>query len=814
MIMGASTFFELYSHPNKRLYEHLNEVAELSREIVQEKEFNGKIFDKNLLSEVAYVIGFSHDFGKVTKAFQEHLLNKKSTELAYHSQISSLFTYYSVKEYLKNKGIHNTLLPFIAWMVVFRHHGDLYSLLGPEGMVETFKNKSSLIEKQILDIKKNTLEATKTTYSNLNFVSIEYFLNNWKQLIEDLKKTSHYVGSELSNYFLTIFLYSTLLDADKLSASGLGKLPERVSVADNLVDNYKAKTFTKNEHSSINKLRSEAYDEVLTKLNNLDVTKDRVLAIELPTGSGKTLTAFSFALKLRHKISKEYGFAPKIIYCLPFLSIIDQNSETMRKVIAMDHKDIPSNLMLTHHHLSDIDYKVKDDSELEQSLGDPLNALLLIEGWRSEIVITTFVQFFHSLITNRNRSARKFHNMINSIILLDEVQAIPRRYWDVVAESLKILATECNNWIILMTATMPLIFKKEEVKTLIEDKDYYYNTLNRVEYRFNLKEKSIEDFNKYVVEDIFKSTEDIMIVHNTIWASKKTYEYVKEKITEKYGNPCVSDEGIASFPGINLIYLSSNVIPKHRQKRIEAMKSKVRKIIVSTQVVEAGVDISVDKVYRDFAPIDSIIQTAGRCNRNSEKEMGIVNVCLLYDERNNKKVYPSYQIYDLILLGITKQLVEEYNTVQEKDFNMNIIPKYYENVRSRSSSSVTCSSVSDPHIDLVKEVKSLDFTVIEKCFKLIEEEPWKTDVFVKIDEHAKDVLNNFRKILEIENFKDRRREFLRIRKDLFDYVISVNRNALPPYLEELGGLIIVDGENYDKETGFKGKESLEDTIII
>ncbi|MGC9014385.1 MAG: CRISPR-associated helicase Cas3' [Thermoproteota archaeon] len=812
--MEISSYFELYSHPNKPLYEHLSEVAEISRRIVQEKEFNGKLFDKSLLSEVTYIIGFSHDFGKATKAFQEHLLNKKSTELAYHSQISSLFTYYSVREYLKNNGINDALLPFIAWMIVFRHHGDLYSPLGAEGMIETLRNKSSLVEKQIEDIKRNSFEPVKKIYHELKFLSIEDFISDWKKIIRDLKDFSHCISGDLSNYFLSIYLYSVLLDADKLSASKLRKLPERVSIADNLVDNYKAKTFfISNEFSNIIKLRSEAYKEIMIKLNKLDVAKDRILSIELPTGSGKTLAAFSFALKLRNKVSKEYGFIPKIIYCLPFLSIIDQNSKIIRDVLSMGYKDIPSNLMLTHHHLSDIYYKLKDDSELEHSLKDPLKASLLIEGWHSEIVITTFVQFFHSLITNKNRSARKFHNMTNSIILLDEVQAIPRKYWDVVAESLKLLAKEYNSWIILMTATMPLIFKEGEINALVEDKNYYYNTLNRVEYRFDLEEKSVDEFNKYVTDDILRDNKDIMVVHNTIWASKKTYKYIKEKLIDKYGNPHISEEGIASFPGINLIYLSSNVIPKHRQKRIEAMKSKVRKIIVSTQVVEAGVDISVNKVYRDFAPIDSIVQTAGRCNRNSESNMGVVNIFLLYDKRNNEKIYPSYQIYDPILLDVTRRLIKDYKIIQEKDFNMSIIPKYYNEVRSKSSPSVRCPSVSDSPIDLVKSVEKLDFTVIEKCFKLIEEEPWKTDVFVEIDEHAKNIFNNFRKILEIENFEDRQRAFLSIRKDLFDYVISINKSMLLSS-KELGGLITIGEENYDRETGFRGKDGFEDTTII
>ncbi|MGC9069056.1 MAG: CRISPR-associated helicase Cas3' [Thermoprotei archaeon] len=804
--------FRLYSHknPNKLLYEHLHEVANLSKEIVQQKIFNDEIYNKDLLAEVAYIIGLTHDFGKATMAFQEHLFKNFSSELAHHSQISSLFAYYAVREYLKKKNINDSLLPLIAWIVVSRHHTDLKDLLGVDSMIERTKNdlERGLIEKQINDIKNYNLSEIEKIYDSFDFIDIEKFLNDeWRNIFKDIRSSARRMGS-LEHYFLTVFLYSVLLDADKLNASGLVQPPSRIMKVDNnLVDNYKEKMQIVT-NTPINQLREKAYKEVLNNMNKIDFLKNKILTIELPTGSGKTFAALSFALKLRDKISQEYGFVPKIIYCLPFLSIIDQTSKIIHDLLSLNYKDITSNLILTHHHLSDVIYKIKENETL-----DPLKSLLLIEGWHSEIIVTTFMQFFHSLITNKNSSARKFHNMINSIVILDEIQTIPHKYWNVLSETLKYL-TKYNSWIILMTATMPLIFKKEEVCPLVVQRDYYYKELDRVEYRFHLEEMTLDDFNKLVTKNILSTDKNIMIVLNTIYSSKKTYQYIRDVLKDKLGEPKITEDGIAEFPNLILVYLSSNIIPKHRRNRINKIKeAQKRKIIVSTQVIEAGTDISVDEIYRDFAPLDSIIQTAGRCNRHNERDHGTVNIYYLKEVKDNKSILFSYQIYDTLLLEITHELLKEYSLIKEKDFNLEVIPKYYEKIRNRGAFSVQCPSINEP-VDLTEMLENLRFTTIGNCFKLIEDEYYKTDAFVNIDDDSNKILKKIELILKKEDLNEKRKEFLAIRKELFDHVISVDKRVINIINQEKSPIPVIRRDYYDIETGFKGKSEYEDALII
>src|SRR5450830_506841 len=135
---------------------------------------------------------------------------------------------------------------------------------------------------------------------------------------------------------------------------------------------------------------------------------NNIYSLNVPTGTGKTLTALSFSLKLRDKIKTELNFMTKIIYSLPFLSIIDQNFKVFEDVFKNVQGYTPTtDILLKHHHLSDIFYETNGNVEYDTS-----ESLLLIEGWNSEIIVTTFIQFFHSLISNKNRSLRKFHNII------------------------------------------------------------------------------------------------------------------------------------------------------------------------------------------------------------------------------------------------------------------------------------------------------------------------------------------------------------------------------------------------------------------
>jgi CRISPR-associated endonuclease/helicase Cas3 len=800
--MKMSCSFKLRSHPDKLLIDHLENVGRLSEGIINSKH----IKHKDILAKVVYLIGVTHDFAKATTFFQKRFDNREEqTEKARHGFLSSLLGYYLVKRHLFkiNKLAEFQHFPVYAWIAIKRHHGNVQNVRWDALNAEISaldESGKEIVQEQIEDIVENNLDEVIGVYEKLledfdirEFIEI---VKSWKEFAKEIKMDVVKICREkgIRHFFNILFLYSVLLDADKLDASET-EIPSRIrDVKKVIVDNYKKSKFSVSG-SFIEKIREEAYKEVNNFIEKLDLRNEQILAINLPTGMGKTLTGLSFSLGLRERIEKELSFTPKIIYCLPFLSIIDQNSEVIEEVFKIGGKydQIPSNLFLKHHHLADIIYKEEKDGELDP-IKDLNKSLLLVEGWNSEIVITTFVQFFHSLITNRNRAARKFHNILNSIIILDEVQSIPHKYWLLIKESLTHLAEEFNCWILLMTATQPLIFEGEkEIKHLLRDKEKYFQVFDRVEFNFDLDERGkfneteFDSFKSKILDEIINNNDkNLMVVLNTIGSCKELYDFLKEKLSEVYGadpgpEERLDEDGICIFSDMDLINLSTNILPSFRLKRINKIKDKKkRKIVITTQLIEAGVDISVDVIYRDMAPLDCIIQSAGRCNRNNEKREGKIHVVLLKDE-NGRKFY-SY-IYDPMLIEATLELIKGFGrTVSEKDFVANATAKYYGLIKARASRDVSRN--------LLGNLRKLNFADISE-FRLIEEKLPSISVFIEIDGEAEKIREEVEEIFSLEKGFKRREKLLEIRREINENTISARYSGKT---ESIKSLPFLEGE--------------------
>ncbi len=764
--------FKLKSHPDKLLKEHLENVGRLSKEILKSKT----IKSKEVFTEVAYLIGITHDFGKATSYFQNWLENGRKTQYAQHGFLSSLVGYLVVRNFLSGaqKLDEFWYLPAVAWIVINKHHGNLRDILNEEA--EKLKDQSELeiVKEQLNDIFSNNLTEVVEIYNSLDYSDISKILieiknleNLTQQIRKDIKKIckNSFKDYDVRYYFLILLFYSILLDADKLDASGRRNLPKREDIPSDIVDEYKKKKFGKPK-TEVDIIREKAYNEVIAKVSDIDLTYERILSINLPTGCGKTLIGLSFALKLRERIKTSFGFTPKIIYSLPFLSIIDQNTKIIEDILKLNHEEIPSNLLLIHHHLADIKYKEIKDGEL--NIEELNRSLLLTEGWHSEIVITTFVQLFHSLITNKNRAARKFHNITNSILILDEIQSVPHKYWLLINKVLKHLACDFNCWIILMTATRPLIFRDEEIKELVTNPKEYFNAFNRVVFNFDLKIRDLEEFKYEILNKILYGDKNILIVLNTINSCKELYEFLKKELALFYGvdkkDVSIDKDGIANFPDLELINLSTHILPSYRLRRINRIKNgggKKRKIIVTTQLIEAGVDISIDIVYRDFAPLDCLIQTAGRCNRNDESDEGYVNIVIL---KNKRQEFYKY-IYDSTLIDATRDVIGTFSgTVEEKDFVLSSVDEYYKIVLKRGSKKDSKN--------ILDSIVKLDFSKTSE-FNLIQEKLPTVSLFVEINDIAEEIRKKMEEIFESKKGFTQKLEILEMRKEINNYTIQV-----------------------------------------
>lgn len=794
--MKILPYTDLMSHPNKKLENHLKNVADFSYDVFNFLE----IENKELFSNISFLIGLTHDFAKSTSFFQTYLSDHTKKENTQHSFLSAIFTYYVVKNYLDKNNINfESNLSIISYIVVLAHHGNLKDITKLDDYNEK-KINSKMVLKQIEDLKSSDDNLSKF-YDDFEIDFFRFF-DEFDEISEEITDELLIFSFEgnIDNYFYILLFYSSLLDADKMDASESKRI-NRENIPGDIVDIFK-KNNLRDSKDNINKTREEAYQEVNGNILNMDLN-ERILSIELPTGIGKTFTGVSAALKLKERINNELNFNPRIIYSLPFLTIVDQNSDTISSILNESSLK-GSNFLLNHNHLSDMNYKSNDLENYDIS-----NSKILIEGWNSEIIVTTFIQFFYSIISNKNKSLRKFHNITNSIILLDEIQSLPYKYWKIINLFFKKLAYEYNCWIILMTATQPYIFKENEIKSLVDNVDYYFNKFDRVNYNFNLDSQNFEDFKKEFVDKISNdSKNDYLVVLNTINSSKELYEFIKDYYSVMDYDIYLDDCNGICYIGddIQLIYLSNNIIPKHRLEKINAIKESNRQsILISTQLIEAGVDIDVDIIYRDLAPLDSLVQTAGRCNRSGNKEKGIVNVISLRNE--NGKSYSSF-IYDSLLLNKTKEVLTSLNQISEKEFNLAAAKNYFKLIYN--------SGTQDDY--LIKIIENLRFPEIPSNFKLIEEDIQKVDVFVVINSEAKLLFEKYNDIINNYEGFDRNNEFLKIKNKFYKYVISVDETKIGSANNLCNDEIFYIGENdvfrkYDLDTGFKPEDD-ENPFII
>jgi CRISPR-associated endonuclease/helicase Cas3 len=751
----------LYSHPNVFLEDHINGVIGIARQILGE------------IPEWFYIPLAFHDFGKSTRYFQDYIQTGKKVrkELTNHSYLSAVFCV----NVAYNLGFKDRLVE--SFIFPLKHHTDLENLKGTLDDIIEDKTKE-ILKKQIealdidgfekfvqnIEIPKRIKDflLSQDTLQNLKKDLGEFVdkaINKYRKFVLDQRE------KERVNFYEFNFYFSVLLDADKTQAgSGSDTLPQPKLFDFQRIESYKS--HLSKGQADIIKKRETAFREVM---ENFDKGKgSRVFTLVLPTGMGKTLTGLSVALKL----AKEGGHK-RIIYSLPFLSIIDQTEMVLRKGLNLKS----SEELLVYHHLAEPTYK-ESDREYDFDVGR-----VFYEGWNSGVILTTFYQLFYTLLGLENGYLRRFNKFKDAIIILDEIQALPPKYWLFVKESLNHLSQNLNARIILMTATNPFIYKEGEAFELVE-KSKYRKGLNRYRMVIELQGRGIEELAKEVAERVEREKDkSFLIILNTIASSQNFYKILR---------------GIVDVP---MTYLSTAVVPYERKERIKGIKEGRYRVVVSTQVVEAGMDIDFDVVYRDFAPLDSLNQSAGRCNRNGERSVGEVRVVKLKNEKNEEF---ARKIYDgIILLNTTEKLLKNLSELSEEEL-LELIDKYYEMVWNKKS-----QGDSKELLEYVKQLKYEDLTE----FKLIKEEPYKHQVFVVLNDEAKKVLERVKEVIRnVRNGQwkiwEARSELEKIKTHFYSFVINVNLGGSGdsiPIDEDLQIYVIgsdVLRQYYDEEVGF------------
>ena len=814
----------LKSHPDKELLNHLRNVAINTKRKIANKNLNLSLLKKEELTDLAYLIGVCHDFGKATTYFQEHLFGKTNAKLSNHGLISALLGYFLAEKLLGEDSIFS----ISAYILIKRHHGDLDSPIEP---IYEFEPD---VKKQLQNIeqnhKKETIELYKKLLTDYDFDLLDAWYNlknlDFGDFIDDIEDkifdfdeiNGKDKGIEL--FLITNLLYSALIDSDKKDAAEVdnsyfaGCLNEKVSVSDYIEHCRKEDPEKFDPEKPINKQRNHFFQEII---NNEKITpKNKIYTLTAPTGIGKTFGAFAFANKLKEKL----GSKARIIYSLPFTSIIDQNHTELEKIIKFNlkvkYENAPTKYLLKHHYLAPMELEnYKETKNENEKYENYLDDLLLIEAWESANIVTTFIQLFYSTIGYKNSFLRKFHNIVNSIILLDEVQNIPGKYHKITGDVFRVLAERFNTYFLLMTATQPDIFSEEESVALVDYPKYFsHQIFNRVNLHIvdNLKEMTIEDF-----VDYFKSNFQIrsgLIVCNTKRSAIKIYQDIKN-----------------NFSNYHCYSLTTYLTPKDRQDRIveigKRVKNQEKVIVVSTQLIEAGVDLSFQEVYRDISPFDSVVQVAGRCNRNGEFE-NKGNTYLLQLTEGKKK--PS-AIYDQKLLQNCKETIANSVLYESSDF-LNLSKEYFMKFDFEFESNRLLTAIKM----LNYSTETTNETPVKK-FRLIKNIPDQDDLIICTEKDAENKIQELQELLETlkKTDRDKQKEKFNLlsgkieslKKEINKYRITLYSSDLDEYRDSgiiqsvfsyLKYISYKDQKEYlyDREKGFlkKPKKQLNNYEIL
>jgi CRISPR-associated endonuclease/helicase Cas3 len=409
------------------------------------------------------------------------------------------------------------------------------------------------------------------------------------------------VGNDAMAFMLRFF-FSCLVDADFLATEAFMNQSQAklrtawpndiISKMLPILENHLSKKFASSSDTPVNQARENVRQACFTAASHAP----GFFSLTVPTGGGKTLSSLLFALRHAHL----HGHR-RIIYVIPFTSIIRQNADVFREAFANLSKELGREIILEHHSKFESKPSTEDNEQDRHRLAS--------ENWNAPIIVTTNVQFFESLFASRTSSCRKLHRIARSVIIFDEVQALPSRLLHPILRSLNCLVKDLGCTAVFCTATQPALDQRdgftigipsEEITPIIQDEAALFQTLRRVEPK-HLGSLDDESLISHIREN---STHGCLIILNTTKAAQTLHQKLS--------------------PHLTALHLSARMCPAHivqvldEAKQLRAQNQAVA--LVSTQLIEAGVDISFPVVYRAECGLDSFAQAAGRCNRHGELE--------------------------------------------------------------------------------------------------------------------------------------------------------------------------------------------------
>lgn len=566
--------------------EHCRGVAEIAAELLRDIG----------LEKTAYLAGMVHDFGKFSENFKNYIEKAANGEKVQRGSVNHTFA--GVRFLLKKhsdeqvSGFSDIILEILAY-AVGAHHG-LFDCVDDNNNNGFTKR----IQKEGIDYLNAAQEFLKICCSEQDIEDLlKQSEKEFLPVFNEIEKLADNVDAKIQNTQITFYIgflarliLSAIIEADRSDTAQFmngysEKTVKNISeIWINCIKNVEQKLSIMPLDKPINKTRAQI-SALCAEAGNLE---SGIYRLNLPTGAGKTLTSLRYAL--HHALAHN---KKRIIFTMPLLSIIEQNAGII-------HDYIGNEELILEHHSNIVETDETDELDKRE---------LLVESWDVPIIITTMVQLLNTLFAGKTANIRRMQALCNSIIVIDEVQTVPDKMLSLFNLALNFLAKICNATIILCSATQPCFEKTmypldksvKDLITLTKEQKMVFKRV-RLEYKGEMDCEELADFAAGILEE----NNSLLLVCNT-----------KNEAAVMFNLLCSKIKDVKAF------HISAGMCTAHRKETIkemqEALENKQQKVLcVSTQVIEAGVDVSFARVIRLLAGMDNIVQATGRENRNRE----------------------------------------------------------------------------------------------------------------------------------------------------------------------------------------------------
>ena len=837
-------FEDIFDFQDK--YKYLAHIKDNRKETLQEHtELANKYFEKiveyknlkpffegiknilkleNIEEELYYkmiddVVNF-HDFGKINSQFQiDKMLNEKILKMedkynilgvlaSDHSLLSaSMFiAYYFEKiialiETVETKKIVILLeILFSLSYTISKHHGNL-------------DNFEEYIEKLLRNNDENILKELKNISVSNGGILLQAFLEketitiffNFIEIYISERKNKENISSEeaMAIFTLTKMMFSLLIASDYYSTNefmqeikyeNFGNMGNIDTIKKEYENSEIIKSIRDKEKNGI--LNDEDINNFRTKIfleaeKNLEKNEDsNIFFLEAPTGSGKSNTALNLSLKLLSENRR------KIFYVYPFNTLVEQNMNTLKNIFG-NNEEVIKNIAV----INSVTALTNKDSR-NIPIEEYSDILMDRQFLNYPFIVTTHVGIFNSLVGNTKEDCMPFYQLANSVIVFDEIQAYKNTIWTEIIKILNSYAKLMNIKIIIMSATLPNLSyllneeEKNNISKLIENRDEYFNNAifrNRVEVNYDLlSEQKIE------YEELIEH-----IIKNSLNNQKILIEFISKNDAKKFYELCENNEDLNIKYEILLLTGEDN--KARRNSIIKKINSKDKRVIlISTQLIEAGVDIDVDVGYKNISGLDNEEQFLGRINRSCKKS-GKAYFFYLTDA---KKVYKNSVIIENKLNLFSDEMRD---VLENKNFDV-FYSKVLEILKRKAK-----EKINNDNFETI--IFNKKFRLLKERMKLIEEQDDKKTYFFNrtlTDEEIEEIGENidgsevwerYVDILKEENYAKKIVELSKIRKKMMYFLYEVKKNTELNYSDIKGSIIYIDdGDKYFTDGVYTGGE--------